>query len=204
MEQTLVVDRITQLKALADPLRQRILSAFCCAPATTKQIAIRLGEKPTRLYHHVDLLEEAGLLILIETRQNRGTVEKYYQAAARHFVIDHRLLHTAADTGEAPAEAQSTVINMLQSALNEARDSFDRQRIQTSGATQTVMLGQARLQLTESQAQTLIEKLSAWLDTCCDVEEMGDAKPYLLNVALFPLQAGDGSERRSDDDSTRS
>ena len=51
-----------QIKALANPLRQQILELMIEAPITTKQVADRLGEKPTKLYHHVDTLEAAGLI----------------------------------------------------------------------------------------------------------------------------------------------
>lgn len=62
------LQELDQLKALADPLRQRILQALCQEPMTTKQVAQQLGEKPTRLYHHVSTLEQAGLIQIVETR----------------------------------------------------------------------------------------------------------------------------------------
>jgi len=68
------------MRALAHPLRLRILEAFAETPRTTKQVAESLGQPPTRLYHHVAALERAGLLRLRETRKNRGTIEKWYEA----------------------------------------------------------------------------------------------------------------------------
>ena len=74
---------VAELRALAHPLRLRIIELFAEAPRTTKQVADILGEPPTRLYHHVAALERAGLLRLKETRKNRGTVEKWYESIAR-------------------------------------------------------------------------------------------------------------------------
>src|SRR5438128_4537285 len=74
---------VAEMRALAHPLRLRIIELFAEAPRTTKQVAELLGQPPTRLYHHVAALERAGLLRLVETRQNRGTTEKWYEAAAR-------------------------------------------------------------------------------------------------------------------------
>jgi DNA-binding transcriptional ArsR family regulator len=73
---------LAQLRALAHPLRLRMLELFAEAPRTTKQVAQLLGEPPTRLYHHANALERAGLLRLAKTRQNRGAVEKWYEASA--------------------------------------------------------------------------------------------------------------------------
>lgn len=59
------------------------MELFAESPKTTKQVAELLGEPPTRLYHHVAALERAGLLVLKETRQNRGAVEKWYAGVAQ-------------------------------------------------------------------------------------------------------------------------
>lgn len=73
---------VADLRALAHPLRLRMMELFAESPRTTKQVAELLGQPPTRLYHHVAALERAGLLVLTERRQNRGAVEKWYRSAA--------------------------------------------------------------------------------------------------------------------------
>lgn len=72
-----------QLRALAHPLRLRLLEAFALGRRTTMQVAAQMGEPPTRLYHHVNALERAGILKLVETRQVRGTTEKYFELASK-------------------------------------------------------------------------------------------------------------------------
>ena len=73
---------VAEIRALAHPLRLRLMELFTDAPRTTTQAADLLGEPPTRLYHHVAALERAGLLRLKETRRNRGTTEKWYEATS--------------------------------------------------------------------------------------------------------------------------
>src|ERR1044072_2462565 len=84
---THVITELAQIKALADPLRQKILSAFVSEPRTTKQVATLLEQPPTKLYHHVDLLERVVLIELVATKPKRGTTEKYYQAVAHRFSV---------------------------------------------------------------------------------------------------------------------
>src|SRR6185295_7812601 len=78
---------VAELRALAHPLRLRMIELFAETPRTTKQVAGILGQPPTRLYHHVAALERAGLLVLKETRQVRGATEKWYEAAARRLAL---------------------------------------------------------------------------------------------------------------------
>src|SRR5262245_66335309 len=78
--------RATQeLRALAHPLRLRLVEEFAGAARTTMQVAAAMGEPPTRLYHHVNALERAGILKLARTRQGRGTTEKYYAVGEKVF-----------------------------------------------------------------------------------------------------------------------
>src|SRR5438105_5007402 len=82
------VRNLEHVRLLAHPLRLKLLEAFGHEPRTTKQVAGLLGEKPTRLYHHVDALARAGLLVLVRTRRNRGTVEKYFRTVADRIELD--------------------------------------------------------------------------------------------------------------------
>lgn len=72
---------LTQVRALAHPLRLRLIELFAAGPLTAKQAAEKLGLPPTRLYHHVATLERAGLLKLGRTRAVRGATEKYYEVS---------------------------------------------------------------------------------------------------------------------------
>jgi len=78
---------VAELRALAHPLRLRLLEAFAGEARTTMQVAAELGEPPTRLYHHVNALERAGILTLARTRQVRGTTEKYFELARKRFGV---------------------------------------------------------------------------------------------------------------------
>src|SRR5262245_14992699 len=80
-----------QVRALAHPLRVRMLGAFAAQERTTRQVAEVLHEKPTRLYHHLKALAAAGLIRKTRTRRNRGTLETYYRAVAGSIRADPSL-----------------------------------------------------------------------------------------------------------------
>ncbi len=112
--------REDQLKAISDPTRSRILGVIQYQPATSKQIADRLGIPPGTVGHHLHILEEAGLAQVIARRQIRGTVAKYYTRTAR--LYDYEMPHeTAQDTSPAMhliTQLRNELADAL--ALNEA------------------------------------------------------------------------------------
>jgi DNA-binding transcriptional ArsR family regulator len=111
------VRRLDQLRLLASPLRLRLLEAFAAGPCTTKQAAAVLRVAPTRLYHHTRALEQAGLIKLTGTRQNRGTTERYYLAVARELAVDPAILAPRREGFQASADAAASVFDASRDEL---------------------------------------------------------------------------------------
>jgi len=105
-----------QLRALAHPLRLRLLEVFALGRRTTMQVAAQMGEPPTRLYHHVHALQRAGILKLVDTRQVRGTTEKYFELARK------KIGNLRGEHLTAASRAPLTVI--AAAVLDEARAEF--------------------------------------------------------------------------------
>jgi DNA-binding transcriptional ArsR family regulator len=69
-------------KALADPLRIRLLDWLAETPRSARQLAECAGLPADRLYYHLGQLEQAGLIEIAEYRRlDRGKVERIYAPA---------------------------------------------------------------------------------------------------------------------------
>lgn len=69
-------------KALAHPLRVRILSALEESTASPSELAARLGEPVGTVAYHVRVLAARGLVRLVGTSQRRGALVHHYAAVA--------------------------------------------------------------------------------------------------------------------------
>lgn len=72
-----------QLKALAHPLRNRIIFGLGAEGATVSQLAKSLSTNKGNVAHHLAVLERSGLVRRGERRQVRGGTEQYFVRAAR-------------------------------------------------------------------------------------------------------------------------
>ena len=102
------------VRIVSDRLRLRVLEAFgrSRGPRTVKQVAAELGESPTKLYYHVNLLEGAGLLVVAESSLVSGILEKRYTPAAKSFRIERRLLDSAGGHA-AETDAVGTMVQSI-------------------------------------------------------------------------------------------
>lgn len=82
-EQTSAETRL--IKAIAHPLRFRILVKLNEGPASPSNLAEQLDEPLGNVSYHVQILLQQGAIELIDTRPVRGAVEHIYRATARPF-----------------------------------------------------------------------------------------------------------------------
>jgi DNA-binding transcriptional ArsR family regulator len=79
------ITEVEQFKAAGDLTRQRIISLLSEKAATTTQLSEALGQPKGSVGHHLKVLESAGLIRVVRTRQVRAMTEKYYGRTARTF-----------------------------------------------------------------------------------------------------------------------
>jgi DNA-binding transcriptional ArsR family regulator len=76
------------VRALAHPLRIRILGILENRVASPSEIAEELGLPTANVSYHVRMLRGYGLIKLVRRQQRRGAVEHYYEAVARIGISD--------------------------------------------------------------------------------------------------------------------
>ncbi|HEX8121721.1 MAG TPA: winged helix-turn-helix domain-containing protein [Solirubrobacteraceae bacterium] len=77
------IDDPRLVKALAHPIRMKILHILDERTATPKELAAVLGLPLENVSYHVRTLKDFGFIKLEKTRQVRGAVEHHYKLAAR-------------------------------------------------------------------------------------------------------------------------
>jgi DNA-binding transcriptional ArsR family regulator len=77
------IDEVAYLRAVAHPMRHRILAMLGERPSTPARLAGALGAKVNVVAYHVRRLAELGLVDLVEIRRGRGGLEHLYAARRR-------------------------------------------------------------------------------------------------------------------------
>jgi DNA-binding transcriptional ArsR family regulator len=112
VQDTLLIDKPEQLKALGHPLRVRVLEMLGQDgdwQLTNRELAQRLGVDPGHLHFHVRMLLRAGLIELADAN-GRGR-EKPYRAVAKVFRVSPELLAAGG-----ASDLQAAMIEQVQRA----------------------------------------------------------------------------------------
>jgi hypothetical protein len=78
----------TELRLVTDPLREYLMNSLIAEAKPVARIAAELGCASTRLYRHIQLLLEAGILVIEREVRVRGVVEHHYRSVAHAFPLD--------------------------------------------------------------------------------------------------------------------
>jgi DNA-binding transcriptional ArsR family regulator len=188
MRDKFVITRLDQLKAVSDPLRVRLLEALVIREHTITELAKEVGESASKLYHHVDLLHEAGLVEVVARRPKRGTEERWFRAVGKEFTVDDAMFLFGREAERGP-EALIELARSLLSGLHEDMAKALRAgRVDPRRPGKRVFLETQEVRLTESEFAGLCRTLDEWIDSARR-KSGGRAKRhrYRIGVAFFPL-----------------
>jgi len=193
-----VISDVETLKALSDPVRLRILEAMVQAADedwTVKRLAAALGVGPTKLYHHIAILEEREFIRVAGKRVVSGIIETRYRIAQLNVRLDHALLSGSGPTDEATA----AIDDVLRSVFDTAREDVGRalragaMRLDPDGGPSRGILRQDLTRLSPARAVELRVRLTAVLEEFeTGAEEAPDGTPFGILLALYPVADGRG------------
>jgi DNA-binding transcriptional ArsR family regulator len=174
------IDDPRYLKALAHPLRIRILAMLAERATSPVQLASKLDASLGTVAYHVRTLHSLGLVELVDTRQRRGATEHYYRA------LEHPRFSDDAWHGLPPVDKQRMLSALLQQmgqfvSASAAAGGFDRP---DSHMTRT------SLRLDATGWKELAEAAQKWLR---EDDRIGEAAAKRLEAGAGRDGDGDGA-----------
>ena len=155
-----------EAKAIASPLRLRILRITLHEPRTNKEIAEALGMNPASVLHHVRTLVDTGFLIEQPVRRGaRGSRERPYLASGKSWYLD---------AWDDPPGSGSDLL--LEAFLQEVR------------ALPPNSLSSSRMgfRLSASDRERVVGKFQALMDEVLRLPDDPDGQPWSVYVGFHP------------------
>jgi DNA-binding transcriptional ArsR family regulator len=180
---------VERLKALANPLRMRILEQVAMQPMTVSAVAAALGESRTKLYRHMDLLRQRGFVEVASTRKVSGITERTYRAISGSLVFDRPFPGVRTSESErAVAESLRTMFDQTTADILEAIASGRVDLTDKDKSAGTLVAFRAFAQITEGQVEEFVLRMQALIEEL-EVMKTGPGEkrvPYGFTFAVHP------------------
>jgi len=201
--QQMTISNLETLKVAADPTRLRILEILTEKPLTVKQVASKLDTTPTKLYYHINLLEQHGLITVTASRIVSGIIEKQYRTSAHSLRVSKELLTL---TEEEPEGGVSSLLTAIFAAtrddvLRGIRRGLIHLEMEDEANRNTMML-RTITRLAPEKYHEFYERLKALMTEFKILDEAGDdmiagqddekCPAYGLTIALYPFAEPEG------------
>lgn len=153
---------VEEARALANPLRIRILRLCLDQALTNKELAQRLGRDPGTILHHVRTLVQTGFLVAEADRRGaRGAVERPYRASGKSWTLD---------VGDSPSNMMALI------------DAF-REEVAELPAADIRALSRLGVKLGPQAAEEFARRLGELVEELYAADDP-DGEPFGLMVAL--------------------
>ena len=110
MKSLFLIQSPQQAKALFKPIRLEILQQLGEARTCTN-LAEVFNTSPQKIYYHIKILQQSGLVIKVREERVRGVMEGYYRASARSYMLSPEMVHQLG--GAEMARQQLSLGNLL-------------------------------------------------------------------------------------------
>ncbi|HEU4742044.1 MAG TPA: helix-turn-helix domain-containing protein [Meiothermus sp.] len=185
----MVVKDLETLRMLTDPLRLQILELMS-QPHTVKEVALALKTPPTKLYYHVGLMEERGLIRVVETRVISGIIEKKYQVSAKQFKVDGALLRVGKENEEGLLGILRGVMDGVAQDIQQGLERGLIQAGEDAPRHRRLMFGRSIFNLAPTQAEELNRKFQALLEEYGHDNTDPQAGPYSVLIIFHTHSQG--------------
>jgi DNA-binding transcriptional ArsR family regulator len=145
--EALEIDDPAVLAVLYDPIRYRVFRALE-TPRSMAELAAEVGRPANRLYYHVRLLVEAGLVRQVGTRASGRHTERIFGRAARRVRI----------TGELQPGAGQGLLGAIAAELDAALARLEDETSPGAVSYHVVSLASERAQELETRLRALVDE----------------------------------------------
>lgn len=161
----LEINDLETLQVITEPTRLAILEALA-EPGSVTEIAERLDVPRTRLYHHIKLLEERGVIRVGSTRKKGAMEEAVYEPAADSFVPGPRLM----ESGDPNERVEAVTAGILDTTRQDLRRSLLRHWSEHEpDDPKQIGLMRSVLRLTPTEAERFIEEFGELLSRYAEI-----------------------------------
>jgi DNA-binding transcriptional ArsR family regulator len=196
MKTKLVLTSLDQLRAFADPLRIRLIEELTANELPVAGLARALGVPVTRLYHHVDLLLQAGLIEVARQVRRRGIEERIFRAAARRYQLDGDLLGIGPGRAHSGESMLSLARSVLGGALDDLIEGINTGRVRPSMRGRGLLLEGRRVKLSADGFETLAQELPKWIESFLARHRTTGTGEWEYRIALAAFPAAEKRPRR--------
>lgn len=88
-----ILNTLEEIKTVSDPIRLKIIMTLGARPKTAQDLSDALGVSRSKIHYHLKILEQNGIIEVVDTELINGITQKYFLPVAKAFIPNSEIFN---------------------------------------------------------------------------------------------------------------
>lgn len=88
-----ILNTLEEVNIVSDPIRLKIIMTLGTSPKTAQDLSHALGVSRSKIHYHLKILEQNGIIEVVDTELINGITQKYFLPVAKAFIPNSEIFN---------------------------------------------------------------------------------------------------------------
>ena len=114
-----ILNTLEEINIVSDPIRLKIILNLGVTPKTAQNLSDALGVSRSKIHYHLKILEQNGIIEVVDTELINGITQKYFLPVAKAFIPNSEIFNTNLEEKQFAFKIPKKSYESFEKELNE-------------------------------------------------------------------------------------
>ena len=124
MKEVHILDTLEEVNIVSDPIRLKIIMTLGATPKTAQDLSDALGVSRSKIHYHLKILEQNGIVEVVDTDLINGITQKYFLPVAKAFIPNSEIFNNNLEEKQFTFKIPKKSYESFEKDLNELIEKY--------------------------------------------------------------------------------
>ena len=124
MKEVHILDTLEEVNIVSDPIRLKIIMTLGATPKTAQDLSDALGVSRSKIHYHLKILEQNGIVEVVDTELINGITQKYFLPVAKAFIPNSEICNNNLEEKQFTFKIPKKSYESFEKDLNELIEKY--------------------------------------------------------------------------------
>ncbi|MDO5048171.1 MAG: winged helix-turn-helix domain-containing protein [Anaerococcus sp.] len=119
MKEVHILNTLEEINIVSDPIRLKIIMTLGATPKTAQDLSESLGVSRSKIHYHLKILEQNGIIEVVDTELINGITQKYFLPVAKAFIPNSEIFNKNLEEKQFTFKIPKNSYGAFEEELNE-------------------------------------------------------------------------------------
>ena len=124
MKEVHILDTLEEVNIVSDPIMLKIIMTLGATPKTAQDLSDALGVSRSKIHYHLKILEQNGIVEVVDTELINGITQKYFLPVAKAFIPNSEIFNNNLEEKQFTFKIPKKSYESFEKDLNELIEKY--------------------------------------------------------------------------------